>query len=176
VAFIATHLPGEIGFYKYSGSVIALCFSILGICNIAGCLLAGICGKYIKFKNTLAGLYGMRAVLIGLYVLAPKTLPTFIVFAIIAGFTFTATVPPTGSIAALLVQPKYFSTLFGLIFVTHQVGSFFGAWLGGVIMDTSGSFFLMWILDACFSLAAAVICYKIDIPTEDRNTSLTARP
>jgi predicted MFS family arabinose efflux permease len=161
VAFIATHLPGEIGFYNYSGSVIALCFSILGICNIAGCILTGICGRYLPLKNILTGLYALRAVSIGLYLPAPKTLVTFIVFAVITGFTFGATVPPTGDIAARLVHPKYLSTLFGLIFVTHQIGSFFGAWLGGVVMDHTGSFFSIWILDACLSLLAAIISFMI---------------
>ncbi|GHV78979.1 MFS transporter [Spirochaetia bacterium] len=161
VAFLATHLPGEIGFYKYGGSIIALCFSILGICNIAGCILVGIAGRYGSLKNLLTGVYAIRVVVIGLYLLAPKTLFTFIVFSISTGLTFGATVPPTGDITARLVHPKYLSTLFGLIFVTHQIGSFFGAWLGGVVMDHTGSFFSMWIIDACLSVLAAGISFKI---------------
>jgi MFS family permease len=161
IAFLTTHFPGEIGFYKYGSSVIALCFSILGICNIAGCILVGILGRYIKLKNILTGLYTIRILLIGLYLICPKTIITFAVFAITAGFTFNATVPPVGDIASRLVSKKYFSTLFGMIFVTHQIGSFFGAWLGGVIMDITGSFFFMWIIDACLSLFAAIISFKI---------------
>ncbi|MFP3040922.1 MFS transporter [Treponema primitia] len=161
VAFLATHLPGEIGFYKYSGSVIALCFSILGICNIAGCVLVGILGKYIKLKNILTGLYTIRLFLIGIYLIVPKTIIVFIIFSIVAGFTFGATVPPTGDITARFVREKYFSTLFGMIFVTHQIGSFFGAWVGGMVMDVTGSFFFMWVIDASLSLLAAIISFKI---------------
>jgi predicted MFS family arabinose efflux permease len=161
VAFIATHLPGEISFYKYNGSFIALCFSILGICNIIGCVLVGVLGKYLKLKNILAGLYIIRVLLIVVYLVVPKTVFTFIVFAAIVGFTFGATVPPTGDIASRFIKPKYLSTLFGLIFVTHQIGSFFGAWLGGLVMDNTGSFLVLWIIDVCLSLFAAIISFKI---------------
>jgi predicted MFS family arabinose efflux permease len=161
VAFIATHFPGVMGFYRYSGSVIALCFSILGICNVLGCILVGIVGKYLPQKNILSTLYTIRVLLIGFYLIAPKTIVTFVIFSIITGFTFGSTVPPTGDIAARLIHPKYLSALFGLIFVTHQIGSFFGAWLGGVIMDKTGSYFYMWILDVSFSIIAAIISLKI---------------
>jgi predicted MFS family arabinose efflux permease len=165
VAFVATHLPGEMGFYKYTGSFVALCFSILGICNIAGCILVGVLGKYIKLKNILAGLYAIRVLTILAYIVLPKTVFAFIVFAAITGFTFGATVPPTGDIAARFIKPKYLSTLFGLIFVTHQIGSFFGAWLGGLIMENTGSFMSMWIIDIGLSLLAAIISFRI---VEDR--------
>jgi predicted MFS family arabinose efflux permease len=161
VAFLATHFPGEIGLFGYGGSFTALCFSILGICNIMGCILVGILGNYFKSKNLLTGLYLIRTALIILYLIAPKTVYTFIVFAAIAGFTFGATVPPTGDIAALFVQPEYLSALFGLIFVTHQTGSFFGAWLGGVVMDHTGSFLPLWILDAGLSVLAAILSFQI---------------
>jgi predicted MFS family arabinose efflux permease len=164
VAFLATHLPGEIGFYKYGGSVIALCFSLLAVCNIVSCIAVGIVGRYIQHKNILAFLYGARVVLIGLYLPAPKTVATFVVFSIIAGLTFSDTVPPTGTIAAALVHPKYYSTLFGLIFLTHQIGSFFGAWLGGLVMDNTGSFFLMWVIDAALTVLAALFSLKIKMP------------
>jgi MFS family permease len=170
VAFIATHFPGVMGFYRYSGSVIVLCFSILGICNVLGCILVGIAGKYLQQKNILSALYAIRELLIWLYLIAPKTIVTFIIFSIITGFTFGSTVPPTGDIAARLIHPKYFSTLFGLIFVTHQIGSFFGAWLGGVIMDKTGSFLYMWILDVCFSIIAAIISFKIQRNYDDECT------
>jgi MFS family permease len=160
-AFIATHLPGEIRFYTYTGSFIALCFSILGIGNIMGCILVGVLGKYVKLKNILTSLYAIRVFSILLYLAAPKTVFTFIMFAAITGFTFGAIVPPTGDIASRFIKPKYLSTLFGLLFVTHQIGSFFGAWLGGLIMDNTGSFLSMWIIDACLSLFAAIISFKI---------------
>jgi predicted MFS family arabinose efflux permease len=159
--FFSTHLPGEIGIFGYSGSFIALCFSILGLCNVAGCVGVGVLGRYFKLKNILSCLYGIRAVTIALYLLAPKDPWVFIVFAAVAGLTFGATVPPTGDITARLVRPKYLSTLFGLIFVTHQIGSFFGAWLGGLVMDMSGSFMPIWSIDVCLSLLAAVGSFRM---------------
>jgi MFS family permease len=162
VAFLATHLPGEIIFWGFSGSFSAFCFSILGICNIAGCLLAGTAGGVLKLKTILAGLYFTRLLLIGAYILAPKTVPVFVIFAAIAGLTFGATVPPTGAITARLVKPQNMSTLFALIFLTHQAGSFFGAWLGGFIMDHAGTFVPVWILDAALSLFAAMVSFTIN--------------
>jgi MFS family permease len=162
VAFLATHLPGEMNFFGFSGSFSAFCFSILGICNVAGCVLAGILGGFIKLKNILAGLYFIRVLLIVLYIFAPKTTSVFIIFAVIAGLSYGSTVPPTGAITARLVHPRNLSALFALIFVTHQIGSFFGAWLGGFIMDRTGSFLPVWILDAGFSLLAAAVSIKIN--------------
>ncbi|MDR3258136.1 MAG: MFS transporter [Fusobacteriaceae bacterium] len=161
VAFLATHLPGEIRFFKYGSSFVVLCFSILGICNILGCALVGILGKRFKSKDILTGLYTIRVLLIILYLFLPKTVTLFIIFSAIAGFTFGSTVPPTGNIAAHLIKPKYLSTLFGLIFVTHQIGSFFGAWLGGLVMDHTGSFLTIWIIDIFLSLFAAIISFKV---------------
>jgi predicted MFS family arabinose efflux permease len=126
-----------------------------------GCILVGVLGKYLKLKNILSGLYAIRVLLIIVYLIVPKTVFTFIVFAAITGFTFGATVPPTGDIASRFIKPKYLSTLFGLIFVTHQIGSFFGAWLGGLIMDKTGSFLPIWIIDVCLSLFAAIISFQI---------------
>ena len=162
VAFLATHLPGEISFFGFSPSFSAFCFSIIGICNITGCILGGIAGGIFRLKNILSGLYLARLLLIGSYLLAPKTIPVFIVFSVIAGLTHGATVAPTGAITARLVHPKNVSTLFALVFVTHQIGGFFGAWLGGFIMEHSGSFVPVWILDATLSLFAAIVSFKID--------------
>jgi predicted MFS family arabinose efflux permease len=162
VAFLATHLPGEITFWGFSGSFSAFCFSILGVCQIAGSILAGIAGGVFKIKNILSGLYFTRLLLICAYIFVPKTVPVFIMFSVVAGLTFGATVPPTGAITARLVQPQNVSTLFALIFLTHQAGSFFGAWLGGFIMDHAGSFMPVWILDAALSLFAAIVSFKIN--------------
>jgi MFS family permease len=170
VAFLATHLPGEIAFWGFPGSFSAFCFSILGICNIAGCILAGVLGGAFKLKNILSGLYFIRLLLIGAYLFAPKTTPVFVIFAVIAGLSYGSTVPPTGAITARLVQPQNVSTLFALIFVTHQAGSFFGAWLGGFIMDHSGSFMPVWILDAALSLFASVVSFKINFGINEHKT------
>jgi predicted MFS family arabinose efflux permease len=161
VASVATHLPGEMAFFKFNGTFIALCFSILGIFNIAGCVAVGVLARRFRLKDILAGLYAARVIMIALYLAAPKTEAAFILFAAVAGLSFGSTVPPTGDIASRLVRSKYYSTLFGLIFVTHQIGSFFGAWLGGYIKDQTGSFFYMWVMDICVSIFAAAISFKI---------------
>jgi predicted MFS family arabinose efflux permease len=161
IAFMATHLPGEIKYFGLGAGTAAMFFSILGACNIAGCFFVGVLGGYAKQKNILAGIYALRAALIGAYLVLPKTMPLFIAFAALSGLTWLATVPPVSGITAQMVRPQNLSTLFGLIFLTHQIGSFFGAWLGGVIMTKTGSFFPMWIIDAALSLFAAGISAKI---------------
>ena len=161
IAFMATHLPGEIKYFGLGAGTAAMFFSILGACNIAGSFFAGVLGGYAKQKNVLAGIYALRVALICAYLALPKTLPVFIVFAALAGLTWLATVPPVSGITAQMVRPQNLSTLFGLIFVTHQIGSFFGAWLGGVVMTKTGSFFPMWIIDVALSLFAAVISARI---------------
>jgi predicted MFS family arabinose efflux permease len=161
VAFIATHLPGEIEFYKFDGSFTALCFSVLGIFNIVGCVLGGMLGRHFALKNILGALYASRAVVTALYLASPKTAPVFVIFSAIVGLSFGSTVPPTGDITSVLVRPKYYSAGFGLIFATHQIGSFFGAWAGGYVMDMTGGFFPVWVGDIILSAFAALISFRI---------------
>lgn len=164
VAFLITHLPGEITLCGHSGEVSAASISLIGLCNVAGSIVVGfICRKYLM-KYILAWVYALRAVILVVYLYAPKTELTFYIFACAIGFTWLATVPPTAGIVDKLFGKRYLSTLFGVTFFSHQVGGFLGAWLGGVAMEQMGTFVWIWYLDAALALLAAVV----NLPIKER--------
>jgi predicted MFS family arabinose efflux permease len=157
VAFLVTHLPGEVALCGHSAAVSAAAIGMIGLFNIAGSLLAGVLGNHYRMKYILALMYGSRAVMIGLYLIAPKTELTFYIFAAALGFTWLATVPPTVGLVGKLFGTRYLATLFGLTILTHQVGGFLGAWLGGIAMEQNGSYMWMWYADILLSFAAALV-------------------
>ena len=99
--------------------------------------------------------------LIGAYLLAPKTELTFYLFAIGLGFTWLATVPPTAGLVGKLFGTRYLGTLFGLTLLSHQIGGFFGAWLGGLTISRFGDYGWMWIADMALALLAALVCLPV---------------
>jgi MFS family permease len=105
----------------------------------------------------LAAMYGSRALLIGWYLVAPKTSWTFYVFAAGLGLTWLATVPPTATIVGKLFGVRYLATLFGLTLLSHQIGGFLGAYLGGIALDRTGNYQWMWYADMALAAAAAVV-------------------
>lgn len=157
VAFLTTHLPGEVSMCGHSASVSAVSISLIGLCNIAGSIMAGILGKHFRMKYILSALYGFRALMIAVYLLSPKTELTFYIFAVTTGFTWLATVPPTAGIVGKLYGTRYLATLFGLTFLTHQIGGFLGAWLGGLAIQTSGSLLWVWYIDIALAAIAALV-------------------
>lgn len=108
-------------------------------------------------KSLLALVYASRALIIAIYVLAPKTALTFYLLAAVLGFTWLATVPPTAGLVAKLFGMRYLSTLFGLTLLSHQVGGFFGAWLGGLAFVQFGDYSWMWYADIVLAVGAALI-------------------
>ena len=100
-------------------------------------------------------MYASRAVMIALYLMAPPTPVTFYVFAAALGFTWLATVPPTAGLVGKLFGPRYLGTLFGLTLLSHQIGGFFGAWLGGLALERFGDYTWMWYVDMALALVAA---------------------
>jgi predicted MFS family arabinose efflux permease len=101
-------------------------------------------------------MYASRAVLVLVYLAAPKTEITFYLFAIGLGFTWLATVPPTAGVVGKLFGTRYLATLFGLTLLSHQIGGFFGAWLGGIAITQQGDYLWMWYADAVLAALAAV--------------------
>lgn len=156
IAFLVTHLPGEVDLCGLPASVASWSLAIIGLANIAGSLITGWWVNRYRSKLILFWMYASRAALIVAYLLAPKTDLTFYLFAAGLGFTWLATVPPTAAIVGKLFGVRYLSTLFGITLLAHQVGAFFGAWLGGIAVTESGSYFWMWIADALLALAAAL--------------------
>ena len=110
-----------------------------------------------RSKSLLACLYAARAVAVALFLVAPKTEATFLVFAAVLGVTWLSTIPPTGGLVAKFYGPRYMATLFGIVLLSHQVGGFLGAYLGGVAFEATGSYDWMWYADIALALAAALI-------------------
>jgi predicted MFS family arabinose efflux permease len=157
IAFLVTHLPGEVDLCGLPPTVASWSLAIIGLANIAGSLLAGAAVSRYRSKLALALMYGSRAVLILLYLAAPKTPATFYFFAFGLGLTWLSTVPPTASIVGKLFGIRYLATLFGLTLLSHQVGAFFGAWLGGIAIERLGSYQWMWYADIALATFAALV-------------------
>lgn len=170
VAFLVTHLPGEVSLCHLPASVGATSLAIIGLANIAGSIGAGWLGQTRRMKMILFWMYGSRAVAIAAYLMAPKTAFTFYVFAAVLGLTWLATVPPTAGLIGKLFGPRYLATLFGLTLLSHQIGGFFGAWLGGIALEQSGSYEWMWYADIVLAAAASLI----NLPIREKHPRLAA--
>jgi len=157
VAFIATHLPGVVALCQLPPSVGAWSLSIIGLFNILGSLWIGKAIQVRRMKLALAWLYFARAVLILVFFFAPKTPLVFFIFSAGIGFTYLSTVPPTVGLVAKLLGARYLATLFGIVMLSHQVGGFLGAWLGGKAFEATGSYDWMWWADIALCLAAAAV-------------------
>jgi MFS family permease len=157
IAFLVTHLPGEVQLCSLPATVASTSLAIIGLFNIAGSLSAGALGQRYRMKSLLSLMYGSRAVIICLYLLAPKTPVTFYLFAAALGFTWLATVPPTAGLVGKLFGMRYLSMLFGLTLLSHQIGGFLGAWLGGLALERNGDYQWMWYADILLASAAALI-------------------
>ena len=157
IAFLVTHLPTEVGLCGLSPTVASWSLALIGLANIVGSLIAGSCVNLYRSKYVLAVMYGSRAVLIALYLLAPKTEWTFYAFAVGLGLTWLATVPPTAALVGKLFGVRYLATLFGLTLLSHQIGGFLGAYLGGLVFDAQGDYHWMWWADIALSAMAALV-------------------
>ena len=157
IAFLVTHLPTEVGLCGLSPEVASWSLAIIGLANIAGSLYAGSCINSYRSKYILAFMYTSRAVLITIYLLAPKTEWTFYAFALGLGFTWLATVPPTAALVGKLFGIRYLATLFGLTLLSHQIGGFLGAYLGGLALTNNGDYQWMWWADIALSLMAGLV-------------------
>jgi predicted MFS family arabinose efflux permease len=156
VAFLVTHLPGEVRLCGLSPSIAANSLAIIGIANIAGSLGAGWLGGYYRMKHLLFWIYLMRAVSVLVFLAAPKTATTFYIFAVALGFSWLATLPPTAGIVGKLFGVRYLATLLGVSLAVHQIGGFYGAWLGGLAVANFGDYNWMWYADALLATAAAI--------------------
>ncbi len=157
IAFLVTHLPGEVSLCGLPPAVASWSLAIIGLANIFGSLFAGACIARYRGKYVLFWMYGSRAVMIALYLVSPRTDLTFYIFAAGLGFTWLATVPPTASIVAKLFGVRYLGTLFGLTLLSHQIGGFLGAWLGGIAITQFGDFSWMWYADMVLAGLAALV-------------------
>jgi predicted MFS family arabinose efflux permease len=157
IAFLVTHLPGEVDLCGLPGSVASWSLAIIGLANIVGSLYAGSCVARYRSKYVLFWMYASRALMVALYLLAPKSELTFYIFAAGLGFTWLATVPPTAAIVGKLFGVRYLGTLFGVSLLAHQIGGFLGAYLGGIALTQFGDYTWMWYADIALAAAAALL-------------------
>ena len=146
----------------YKRQVGAVAISLIGIFNILGSLLSGAFGQRYSKKMGLSGIYALRALVLAIFLISPKTTEVIYVFAATMGILWLSTVPLTAGLVAQVFGIRYMATLYGFVFLSHQIGSFIGVWLGGFIHDTTGSYDLMWQAGILMGLVAAVIHLPID--------------
>lgn len=157
VALLATHLPGVIAACGLPAQFGGWALAMLGLFNIIGSVLMGFAVGRWRMKSLLSLVYATRAIAIVLFLWAPKTGVTALVFAAVMGITFLSTVPPTAGLVAKLFGIPNMATLFGVVMLVHQIGGFLGAWLGGKLFEQAGNYDLIWTIDILLAVGAALI-------------------
>ncbi len=161
VAFIATHLPGVVAACQLPPAIGAWSLAVVGLFNIVGSFAMGWAigyqGGRWRMKSLLSLVYATRGVAVLVFLLAPKTEFTMLVFAAVIGFTFLSTVPPTAGLVAKFFGPANMATLFGIVMLAHQIGGFLGAYFGGKAFEWTGSYDAIWIADILLAFGAALV-------------------
>jgi MFS family permease len=157
VAFLATHLPGVIASCGLPVQFSAWSLALLGLFNIVGSVAMGWAIGRWRMKSLLSLVYAARGLAVLVFLLSPKTGPVVLVFAAVMGLTFLSTVPPTAGLVAKFFGMANMATLFGIVMLSHQVGGFLGAWLGGKVFEATGSFNWVWYIDILLAVGAALI-------------------
>jgi MFS family permease len=162
IAFISIHLPVYLRDLNLPLTVAGWALALIGLFNIFGSFTAGYLGARFSKKYVLSSIYFLRAVVIGVFLLLPVSALSVYLFAAGIGFLWLGTVPLTNGLVGQIFGVRYVSTLFGIVFLSHQVGSFLGVWLGGYLFDRTGSYALVWIGTIVLSLLAGVLNLPID--------------
>ena len=157
VAFLATHLPGVIAECGLPPQVGAWALAMIGLFNIFGSFGMGWAVGRWRMKSLLVLVYTTRSIAITLFLLAPKNEVTVLIFAAVMGVSFLSTVPPTAGLVAKFFGTANMAMLFGIVMLAHQVGGFFGAWLGGRVFEATGSYNLVWYIDIALAVGAALV-------------------
>ena len=164
VSYVASHLPAYLTDNGLSSTAGATALSLVGLFNLFGSTLFGYLGDHYRKKYLLSGLYFGRSIIISLFLIFPVTETTAMVFGAAIGFLWLATVPLTSGTVAQIFGPRYLATLYGIVFFSHQVGSFLGVWLGGRIYDATGMYTPVWIIAIILGVLASIV----HLPIADR--------
>jgi predicted MFS family arabinose efflux permease len=162
VAFIAVHLPAYLADAGIGAGVAAWCLALVGLFNVIGSYGAGVLGGRFSKKYLLSFLYAARSVVILVFILVPLSVASALLFSAVMGLLWLSTVPLTSGLVAQIFGVRFMATLFGIVFFSHQIGSFLGVWLGGYLYDTRGSYDLVWWLSIALGLIAALLHWPID--------------
>jgi len=157
VVFIGVHMPSYLKDNGLSPQVASTALALIGLFNVFGTYAAGALGQRLAKRHILAGIYLARSVVIVIFLLVPLSPMSVYVFAAVMGVLWLSTVPPTNAVVAQIFGVAHFSMLGGFVFFSHQIGSFMGVWLGGVLYDRTGSYDIVWYLAVALGVMAALV-------------------
>ena len=157
LAFVTAHLPAYLADRGLDASVGGWVIAVIGLFNIAGSLGVGWVAKFVPMRFILSAIYFIRALSILAFISFPITPASAVIFGIVTGVTWLSTVPPTSALVALMFGTRWFATLYGFAFFSHQVGGFLGVYLGGIVFEATGSYGPVWYLSIFFGVASALI-------------------
>ena len=157
VVFIGVHMPSYLKDKGLSPQVAGYALALIGLFNVFGTYAAGTLGQRMAKKNILAFIYFARAVVITVFIAAPISPASVYIFASVMGFLWLSTVPPTNAAVAQIFGVAHLSMLSGFVFFSHQIGSFLGVWLGGVLYDRTGSYDVVWYITIALGLVAGLL-------------------
>ncbi len=170
VVFIGVHMPSYLKDKGLSPQVASYALALIGLFNVFGTFAAGSLGQVFQKKNILACIYFGRAIVITVFLVVPLSPLSVYVFAATMGVLWLSTVPPTNAAIAQIFGVAHLSMLSGFVFLSHQVGSFLGVWLGGVLYDRTGSYDIVWYIAIALGIFAALI----NLPVQERSIARTA--
>ena len=161
VAFITVHMPVYVVDLGFSPKIGAWSISLIGLCNIFGAYGSGILSGKRPKRTLLTFIYSGRVAVILLFLLTPVSLGSILLFSAAMGFLWLATVPPTTGLVAVFFGTRYMTFLYAIVFLSHQVGSFIGVWLGGLLYEIFGNYDAIWIAGAVLGALAALLHWPI---------------
>lgn len=162
VAFVATHLPAFIIDRGLAAGYGTAALTLVGFGNIIGSWLSGVLGGRYSKRYLLSALYFARAAVFFIFIMLPVTPASVIAFSFSLGLLWLSTVPLTSGLVAQIFGPRYMATLFGIVFFSHQIGSFLGAWLGGYFYDLTGTYEVVWWLSVALGIFSGLVHWPID--------------
>jgi MFS family permease len=157
VAFIIVHLPAHLSDIGMPAIYAGYALGLIGLFNIIGSIGAGVLSGHMPRRWILAFLYLSRSVVVAAFILAPPSTTSVLLFSVAMGILWLSTVPPTQALVATMFGTRYVATLFGFAFLSHQVGSFLGVWLGGRLFDATGSYDIVWWISVALGIFAAIV-------------------
>ena len=171
LVFITTHLPTYLHDAGLSPDISSWALALIGLFNIIGAFVCGWLGGVVSKKKSLATVYLLRGITIAAFILIPPTPVTALLFGACMGLLWLGTIPLTSGLIVVFFGPRYLSMLYGLVFLSHQIGSFVGAWLGGIWYDWFGNYEAMWWLNAAAGLFAFAVNWAIREPRAEAATA-----
>jgi predicted MFS family arabinose efflux permease len=164
LAFITVHLPPYLAQHGMTKEFAGIAMALIGLFNVVGSYTSGIVGGRGEKRMPLSAIYLARAIVTAVFILLPITQTTTLIFTACMGFLWLSTVPLTMGLVTVMFGTRYMGTLYGFVFLSHQIGSFFGVWLGGKLFDMYGSYDVVWWM----SVALAVFAALINLPIKEK--------